>query len=576
MTETKRPGTLAVGLGRLVRDPSAMTSGIGLLVIALCAWVIPVFWPYGYTDLTNDLSFAPSLSHPMGTDGLGRDLLSRVLRGVQESLMIATTVTLIGMFIGMLFGAIAGFLGGLPDKLIMRAVDLVLTIPIIAMGAFLGSIVPPGVVGWLPLSIVLGLLMWTTIGRLVRGMVLSLRELPYIDAARVMGAGTWSIVRRHLIPNSMDQVIAAATILFGVSLLVESALSFLGFGVQPPDTSLGTLVADARSAVLTRPWLFYFPGGIIVVIVLCVNYLGESIRRAFNPAVAVGNNPLVSGGAVTRPSRPVGATAPSGVASVSGLTVRFGNEAVVDNVDLIIEEGSCLALVGESGSGKTLTATSLVGLLPESARWSGVIRFRGDDVTDLNFSQWRKIRGTGIGMIQQDPTSSLNPVLTIGRQFADCMRVVDAKKPENVRQRACDVMASLSISDPETRFDQYPHQLSGGLRQRIAIALCMIQDPDLVIADEPTTALDVTVQAEVMAALNVMRERTGAAMLFISHDLALVAGVADRVAVMSRGQIVEEQTAEQLYLRPESDYTRMLLDTAPRIDRVQYRAVRDV
>ncbi|MCX4385956.1 dipeptide/oligopeptide/nickel ABC transporter permease/ATP-binding protein [Micromonospora peucetia] len=559
---------MSVTFRRFVRHKVGMGALAVLLIVILVAIIVPPLWPYDYTDITPELSQSPSLQHPMGTDTLGRDLFALVLRGMQQSLLIAGSVTIIACVIGVVMGVAAGYFGRFVDAAVMRTVDLVLTLPTIALAAFLGSLVAGKGVSWLGLAMVLGALMWTSVARLVRGVVLGMRELAFVDAARVMGASPIRIMFRHLVPNASDHIVVSGTLMFGVAILAESSLSFLGFGVQPPDTSLGLLVANAQSAVLTRPWLFYFPGLLIITIVLSVNYVGEGLRDAFNPKSSP-TNPLATPRRLRRrkPHPVSGDPAPGQkpLLKVSDLSVRFGEHIAVDAVNLEVKPGEVVALVGESGSGKSLTALSLVGLLPSNAVGSGSINFDGAELSGLSFAQWREYRGRRIAMILQDPSTTLNPVLTIGAQFADSMALARTVKRAEARRRAIELMESVAIKDAEARLDQYPHQLSGGMRQRIAIALAMVHDPDLIIADEPTTALDVTVQAQVMATLALARERTGAAMLFITHDLALVAGIADRVAVMYQGEIVEHRDVFAIFDNPESDYTRKLLSLAPRI-----------
>jgi peptide/nickel transport system permease protein len=253
----------------------------------------PMLWTYSYTDITPDLSKPPSWAHPLGTDTLGRDMLAMAMRGMQQSLLIAGTVALIAGLIGTIMGVVSGYAGGLVDASIMRLVDLVLTIPTIALAAFLGNAMSNSGVSWLGLSLVLGALFWTSVAHLVRGVSLSLREMPYIKAARVMGAGRIRIMLGHMVPNVADHIIVATALLVGVAILSETGLSFLGFGVRPPDTSLGLLISNAQSAVLTRPWLFYAPGVLIILIVLSINYVGEGLRDAFNPKAAP-TNPLVA------------------------------------------------------------------------------------------------------------------------------------------------------------------------------------------------------------------------------------------------------------------------------------------
>jgi ABC-type dipeptide/oligopeptide/nickel transport system ATPase component/ABC-type dipeptide/oligopeptide/nickel transport system permease subunit len=598
---TRPASRFRLAMRRFRRDPLGMAGLVVLVLVVLVAALGPTLWPYGYSEITDEVSAPPSAAHPLGTDTLGRDMLALVMRGLQQSLLIAASVAVISSVIGTVLGVVSGFLGRVVDGAIMRVVDLVLTVPTIAVAAFLGSRFADSDVSWLGIALVLGGLLWTSVARIVRGVVLRLRTLPYIDASQVMGASRFRIMLRHLVPNVSDHITVATTLLVGVAILAESGLSFLGFGVQAPDTSLGLLIATAQNSVLTRPWLFYFPGALIIVIVLAVNYLGEGIRNAFNPRSTT-TNPLVGGrrrrsaprparaGASERVRASTDGASADGVSSrerdpdrdaagpardgggpddplvrIRDLTITFPRSPapVVDGVSLDIARGEVLALVGESGSGKSLTSLALAGLLPIGAAQRGEVRFDGLDVTARSFAEWRRLRGLRIATILQDPSTSLNPVLTIGAQFSESFALTGRVRRDEARARATELLRLVAIRDPETRLGQYPHQMSGGMRQRIVIAMAMIHDPDLIIADEPTTALDVTVQSQVLDALRVARERTGAAMLFISHDLALVAGIADRVAVMKEGRIVEQSDVFDVFARPRHDYTRRLLELAP-------------
>lgn len=567
---------LAAARRRFLANRMGVAALVTLAVLIAFGLIAPLLWTYDYREITEDLSHPPGWAHPMGTDSIGRDLFAQVLRGLQQSLLIAFTVTGVTTVIGLTIGVVSGYFGRWVDASLMRLVDLVLTLPTLAVAAFLGANVQAGGVSWFALALVLGALMWTPLARLVRGVVLGLRELPFIDAARVMGASHARTLLRHLVPNVTDHVIIAATLTFGAAILAETSLSFLGFGVQPPDTSLGLLVGTSQSALLTRPWLFYFPGLLILLLVLIVNYLGEGLRDVFNPRTEV-VNPLIdpprrrarrraaqrpTAGAAQAESADVKST--DVAASVNALRVTFGERPAVNGVDLQLRRGEVLALVGESGSGKTLTAMSLVGLLPPGASTTGQIEVLGQDVHEWTFEQWRSLRGQRIAAVLQDPSTSLNPVLTIGAQCADTLALAGTTGAQ-ARQRSIELLRGVAIADPERLLDQYPHQLSGGMRQRVVIALAMAHDPEIILADEPTTALDVTVQAQVMHTLRQARERTGAAMLFITHDLALVAGIADRVAVMQHGQIVEVADVRRVFDNPEHPYTRRLLDLAPRL-----------
>ena len=567
-TEPAAPAPVSrsrMALRRFRANPMAMIGLVILSLLVLVAIFGPMVWHLDHTDITSDLSQPPSWHHPLGTDTLGHDMLAMAMRGMQQSLLIAASVAVIASLLGTMLGVVSGYLGGLVDTSIMRSVDLVLTVPTIALAAFLGHAMSDSGVSWLGLSLVLGALFWTSVARLVRGVTLGLRQLPFVKAAQVMGAGRLRIILRHLVPNVADHVIVATTLLVGVAILSETGLSFLGFGVRPPDTSLGLLISDAQTAVLTRPWLFYSPGFLIILIVLSVNYVGEGLRDAFNPRAAP-TNPLV----IRRRARTAAAALPltgDALVGLTGFTVRFPGveDPAVDDIDLTIARGEVLALVGESGSGKSLTSLAIAGLLPTGAIQSGRVAFDGRDMGGLGFEQWRHYRGRRIATILQDPSTSLNPVITIGSQFHESFCLAGQVPRAESRARAIELLRLMAVTDPESRLAQYPHQMSGGIRQRIVIALAMTHNPDLIIADEPTTALDVTVQAGVLEALRIARERTGSAMLFITHDLALVAGVADRVAVMRAGRIVEEQDVFGLFARPRDPYTKRLLSLAPHL-----------
>lgn len=570
--ETSETSRIGMAVRRFGANPTAMAGLVLLVVLVLIAAFGPIFWQYSHTDITPDLSQAPSFAHPLGTDTLGRDMLALVMRGMQQSLLIAGTVALIACVLGTFMGVIAGFYGGTLDASIMRFVDLVLTIPTIALAAFLGNAMSDYGVSWLGLSLVLGALFWTSVARLVRGVSLSLRELPFVQASRVMGASSGRIMLRHMVPNVVDHVIVATTLLVGVAILSETGLSFLGFGVRPPDTSLGLLISNAQSAVLTRPWLFYSPGILIILIVLSVNYFGEGLRDAFNPKT-VPTNPLIEhrSSARIRAAR----TEPAGdnLVELRNFSVRFAGQgqSAVSGINLNIAKGEVLALVGESGSGKSLTSLAIAGLLPVGAIAGGSVTFAGHAMEGLNFHEWRDFRGRRVATILQDPSTSLNPVLTVGEQFHESFLVAGPLSRAEGRRRAVELLQLMAVREAESRLDQYPHQMSGGIRQRVVIAMAMIHTPDLIIADEPTTALDVTVQAQVLDSLRIARESTGAAMLFITHDLALVAGVADRVAVMREGKIVEQQAVDQLFVEPQDDYTKRLLSLAPRLDKLVHK-----
>jgi peptide/nickel transport system ATP-binding protein len=272
---------------------------------------------------------------------------------------------------------------------------------------------------------------------------------------------------------------------------------------------------------------------------------------------------------LNRPAEPTSAT-PSALLEVSNLTITFdtpeGRSAVVDNVSFTVNAGETLGIVGESGSGKSLTSLAIMGLLPADAVVMGSIRFAGRELVGLSDRALRQLRGDKIAMVFQDPLSSLNPYYTVGIQIAEAYQAHRGGSRRAARAVAVSAMRRVNISDPERRVDHYPHQFSGGMRQRIVIAMALCCEPDLIIADEPTTALDVTVQAQVLKLLSELQESTGAGMVFITHDLAVVSQVADVVHVMRRGKTMESGTAEQIFSAPQNDYTKELLTVTPRIN----------
>ncbi len=258
--------------------------------------------------------------------------------------------------------------------------------------------------------------------------------------------------------------------------------------------------------------------------------------------------------------------------AVDGLRTEFrlGDtwRPAVDGVSFRLDPGETLALVGESGCGKSVTALSIMGLLPPTAtRVTGSARVAGVDLVACPRRQLERLRGDTVAMVFQDPMTGLNPVMTVGVQVAESLRVHRGLSRKEARRAALAVLEEVKIPSPATRFDDYPHQFSGGMRQRVMIALAVVCDPAVLLADEPTTALDVTIQAQVLGLLADLKARHGMAMLFITHNLGVVAQVADRVAIMYAGQIVEQASVDAVFARPAHPYTRALFAAIPRMDR---------
>ncbi|HET9732641.1 MAG TPA: ABC transporter permease [Acidimicrobiales bacterium] len=270
-------------LRRFLRHRLAMLALCVFVAILLLAVVGGHLWKYNYTAITNDLAQGPSLRHPFGTDDIGHDLFAQVLHGAETSIETALLVSVVGTTIGVAVGAVAGYFGRFVDAALMRFTDLILTIPILAVLIVLAHQIAKQAGSWFWIGLLIAFLIWTYVARLVRGAFLSLREREFVEASRAIGASSWRIITRHLIPNAVGPIIVNASLTVATAVLLESTLSYLGLGVQPPNTSLGLLIANGQTAAFTEPWLFYFPAIFIVVIVLCLNFIGDGLRDAFDP-----------------------------------------------------------------------------------------------------------------------------------------------------------------------------------------------------------------------------------------------------------------------------------------------------
>jgi oligopeptide/dipeptide ABC transporter ATP-binding protein len=564
-------------LRRFVRQPVAVGATAVLLALTIATIVVPVVWPYPYTMLTDSLNKAPSLSHPLGTDTLGHDMLAVTMRGLLQSLKIAGTVTLVACFIGTVVGLLSGYFGKRTDMVLMRFTDLVMTIPMVALAGFLanssGRLPGPQ---WLQIALVLALVIWPWPARLVRAETIRLRKQEFVQVARASGLATRRILLRHILPNCISQILVVVSIMIAVAILAESGLSFIGLGIQPPDVSLGVLVAQGQSQIVSSPWLFYPPGLLIVLIALCANFIGEGLRQAADPRArsvgAVGLRParLLKDGPAGSPApagpRDTAAGAPPPVLQISHLSVRTDRgDWIVRDVSLDVRPGEILAIVGESGAGKSTVANAILGTLPRTIKVGGSIRVGGDEVVGKRFRELRRFRGRRIGTILQDPMTSLNPVMRIGVQLREALFTRPSDRGET-RRRLERSLADVGIVNPARCLDQFPHELSGGMKQRACIAMAIGNSPGLLIADEPTTALDVTIQAAVIELLRDYCESRGMGMVFITHDMGLVAEIADRVAVMYAGRVVEVGTADELFYSSAMPYSKALLGAVPRVD----------
>ena len=550
-------------MNRLSRRTAA--TGLGLLaVLVLVALAAPLLAPYDPAERAGRPFAAPSGAHLLGTDDVGHDLLSELLYGARVSLLVGVVAALAATVVGAAVGVTAGYARGRVDPVLMRLVDVVLALPALPLTIVIGVFAGPGLGTQI---LVISMVMWAGVARELRAQVLSLRERDHIQALRAMGAGPWHVVPRHLLPAVAPLVVPQFVLATKTAILLEASLAFLGLG-DISAKSWGTMLslAHARSAFLTDAWLWWVipPGLAIALTVLAFALLGHAFEERARPS-------LRSRVAPARPRRaPVSLSVIRGddpPLVVEGLGVTYPGPApvrAVDGVDLAVEAGELVGLVGESGSGKSTLAAAAAGLLGPPAEVTGSVRIEGRDLATLSAEQLRRLRGDRVALIPQEAMSALNPVHTVGDQLAEAVRVHRRVGRAAARARAAELLELVGI-DPRRGRD-HPHQFSGGMRQRVVIAMALANEPAVVIADEPTTGLDVLVQAEVLALLDGLRRRMGLALLVVTHDLPMIERLADRIAVMQAGRLVEVGPAARVAGAPEHPYTRLLVESAARLE----------
>ncbi|GAA1501257.1 hypothetical protein GCM10009827_009900 [Dactylosporangium maewongense] len=557
------PTRLRVVAGRFRRDRGALAGTVIVLLLFVLAFAGPFLTHWSYDDIDyTALRAGPSARHWWGTNGIGQDVYAQTVRGLQKSLLIGLAVALVSTVLAAAVGAVAGYVGGWTGRGLVLVVDLLLVFPSFLVIAVVSPRLRGG--GWVAFVGLLAAFGWMVSARVVRSLTISLKELEFVRAARFMGVSAPRVIVRHVLPSTASFLIIDATLAVGAAVMTETSLSYFGFGVQPPDVSLGTLIAAGTPSAVTYPWMFFYPAGLLVVFVLAVNLVGDGLRDAVDPRSRPSRPPRPAG-----PATAVGASTVDDdvVLAIRDLRVRFGDgPPAVDGLDLTVHRGQVLGIVGESGSGKSVTVLAALGLLPAAATVSGSVVLGGTQVIGAAPRDLRRLRGNVASVVFQDSLSALTPVYRIGDQLAEAITAHRDVSRTEARRRAVELLRLVGIPSPELRARTFPDELSGGMRQRVMIAMAIANDPDVILADEPTTALDVTVQAQVLRVLQDVREATGAALVLVSHDLGVVAGMADTVAVMRGGRIVEQAPVRQLYGRPADPYTRDLLDAQPRLD----------
>ena len=510
----------------------------------------------------------PGAAYWLGTDDLGRDTLSRLIFGARTALQASFQSVGIGVLFGVGIGLVVGYLGGWYDRVAMRFADVMQSIPALLLALALIGVLGKGLGNAM---VAVGVIFAVSFMRITRAVVMAEREQLYVDAARVLGLRTVAILLRQILPNVAAPLIVQGSIALGTALLIEAMLSFLGVGAESAEVSWGAMLETARQFQSQQPLLPLFPGLAITFSVLAFNLLGDSLRDAMLPAGAA--TAIPSRATASTPTRPAAEEAPApedALLYVSRLTVAAAlpggaTADLLSNVSFHVARGETLGLVGESGCGKSMTATAIMGLLPPGVRISaGSVRLAGTELAGLADGELRRFRGRRIGMVFQEPMAALSPVHTVGRQISDAVRAHSEMNPKQALERAAELLALVGVPDPRRRLADYPHQFSGGMAQRVVIAGALACEPELLIADEPTTALDVTIQAQVLDLLMELRRRLSMSVVLITHDLGVVADSCDRVAVMYAGEIVELGGVQATFSRPRHPYTAALLAAMPR------------
>ncbi|WP_297771521.1 dipeptide/oligopeptide/nickel ABC transporter permease/ATP-binding protein [uncultured Roseovarius sp.] len=560
---------MTVFLGLLFRNRLAAIGAVVFSIILVSVLIAPLL-PLQDPDATAtaDRFQRPfTEGHLLGTDHLGRDLLSRLLHGTRLSLGVGVLAAVAAATIGSAVGIVAGYFGGRIDNLIMRGVDMLMAFPYILLALAIVAALGPGLMNAL---IAVAAVNVPFFARNIRGVTVGLAGREFIDAARLAGMGHARIILTELLPNVLPVIIIAMSTTVGWMILETAGLSFLGLGSQPPQADLGSMLGEARSALISHPHTSIVPGIMIFLIVMSINLLGDGVRDALDPRLR--------SGALSRPRAMTlvdrkGAvpTATTDLLAIQDLHTQFhvGRRIyrAVGGVSLSVQPGECLGLVGESGSGKSVTALSVMGLVasPPGVIAGGAVRFQGEDLIGARYERLRRMRGDRVAYIFQDPLSTLHPLYRVGTQLAEAIQAHHRLSRTEARTRALALLKDVRIPNPEARIDNYPHEMSGGMRQRIGIAMALANEPDVIIADEPTTALDVTVQAQILALLDDLRRDRGLAIIFITHDFGVVAQLCDRIAVMYAGRIVEQGPTRAVLDAPAHPYTKRLIACVPEL-----------
>lgn len=520
-----------------------------------------------------------------GADNLGRDMLSRMIYGSRISLTIGFVATAVSLLLAIILGGLAGYFGGKTDWIIMRGAEFFMLIPGLYLILFLRSILNSKMdsgTAYMIITMILALVGWPGTARTLRGMIHSIKREEYVMNAQLEGIPSLVIIFKYIMPQITSLLIVSTTLSIPGFIMSETTLSYIGLGIADPAVSWGSMINREISTLsnLSRyPWLL-IPVFLLLIVTLAFNFLGDALRDYYDPYHAVfpsfkswfKRNKKYDKNSFSKKIEKAKPVNEDVLLSLQNVVVDFivqstdGDKTVhaVRGISYELKRGEILGIVGESGSGKSVSTTAIPGLLPKNAVFSGHIIFDGIDLSELSQKQLREYRGKKIGLIFQEPGRSFDPLQNIGNVFHEVFQNLtpDITKEES-DLKAEKLLKEVGLPDPKKRLQNFPHQFSGGQLQRIGIALALAQGCSLLIADEPTTALDVTISMQIVGLLSELRKTRNLSILFISHDIDLVANISDRIVVMHNGIIEEQGEAKEVLENPKAEYTKHLLSTRP-------------
>lgn len=568
------------------QNKMGMVGGLMLFIAIFVSVFAPLIAPYDPTENVRvnimDIYNPPSAEHLFGTDDVGKDEFTNFLYGSRVSLTVGFFASFISVFIGGALGIISGYVGGRTESVIMRFTDIMLVIPDLPLAVVLVALTKPSLIN---IILVIGLLGWTGTARLVRSQTIAVKQRKFVLRAKSVGAGNFYIIRRHILPLVLPLMVVNTVLVISLAILNESTLSFIGLG-DPTTLSWGQMLnfAFTRGAMSAGAWwAMLAPGFGIVWVVLACTLLGHGLEQVLNPRIEMHylnddkqlerfpKNPHVTDRVALVPD---GQTLKQQdiLMDVRNLSISYINRdkkskpaLAVSDVSFTLKPGETLGLVGESGCGKTTLMMALMRLLPPGGRiMNGEIKFQGKDLLTISENEMSALRWRDIAMIFQGAMNALNPVRTVGDQIAEAiLKHTMISSPQALNKRIEELLDLVGIAP--NRKDDYPHQYSGGMRQRAMIAMALACDPKIVIADEPTTALDVMIQAQILDLLMSLRDKLGLSIIFVTHDLGVIAELCDTVLVMYGGVVAEYADVDNVFNDPQHPYTRELLRAFPDI-----------